>query len=302
MSRAGMSNRFGCLVLGYALLAGAGAGCKAEARDQESTPAPGPVAAPTPPVSPDPPTPRGPAADPDKSGNGELQLAGDLRPESAAELAFKIGGQLLSVKVVRGQRVKKGQLLAALGDTEVRAQLAQAQGAVAQASAQLALAKDHEARAASLVAANAAPGSQAVAVRLQTETAQAALLQAEAARDLAVATLANHQLRAPFDGEIVRVPDGVGQIVAPGTPLFRLEALDKLLLRTTVSEADIDRIHVGDQVVIETGTGGKVTGKVRLVLRSLEPTSRRAPIEVSVPNPDRSLIAGSYVRATHKAR
>jgi RND family efflux transporter MFP subunit len=231
-----------------------------------------------------------------------LQLAGDLRPEAAAELAFKISGQLLSVKVDRGQRVKKGQLLAALGETEARAQLAQAEAAVAQTQAQLALARDNEARAAALVAANAAPGSQAIAVRLQAETAQAALLQAQAARDLAAAALANHQLKAPFDGEIVRVPDGVGQIVAPGTVLFRLEALDRLLLRTTVSEADIDRIHVGDDVVIEANNGRKLVGKVKLVLRSLEATSRRAPIEVSVPNQDRALIAGSYVRATHQAR
>jgi membrane fusion protein (multidrug efflux system) len=243
----------------------------------------------------------GPPRDVAPVSAGALQLAGDLRPESAADLAFKISGQLLSVKVDRGQRVKKGQLLAALAETEARAQLAQAEAAVAQSQAQLALARDNEARSASLVAANAAPGSQAIAVRLQAETAQAALLQAQAMRDLVAAALANHALKAPFDGEIVKVPDGVGQIVAPGTVLFRLEALDRLLLRTTVSEADIDRIHVGDEVLIEANNGRKVIGKVRLVLRSLEATSRRAPIEVSVPNQDRLLIAGSYVRATHKA-
>jgi hypothetical protein len=36
------------------------------------------------------------------------------------------------------------------------------------------------------------------------------------------------------------------------------------------------------------------------VLRSLEAQSRRAPIEVSVPNKERVLVAGSYVRATVK--
>ena len=269
-------------------------GCKAEALDKQPSAAP---SAPAPVASAEHPTPAARTA-----SDAALQLAGDLRPESAADLAFKISGQLVAVNVRRGQRVKKGQQLAVLGDTEVRAQLAQTEAAVAQAQAQLALAKDNEARAQSLVAANAAPGSQAIAVRLQAETAQAALLQAQAARDLAAATLANHQLKAPFDGEIVKVPDGVGQIVAPGTPLFRLEALDRLLLRTTVSEADIDRIRVGDDVVIEGASGRKVTGTVKVVLRSLEATSRRAPIEVSVPNQDRALIAGSYVRATHKAR
>jgi hypothetical protein len=40
---------------------------------------------------------------------------------------------------------------------------------------------------------------------------------------------------------------------------------------------------------------------VRLVLRSVEATSRRVPIEVSVLNDDGKLIAGSYVRAKYKA-
>lgn len=237
---------------------------------------------------------QGPAA---AQSGATLELAGDLRPEAAADLAFKIGGQLLSVKVERGQRVKKGQLLAALSDGEARAQLAQAEAAVAQARAQLALARDNEARAATLVAANAAPGSQAIAVKLQAETAEAALLQAQAARDLAGTSLQNHQLKAPFDGEITRVPDGTGMIVGPGTPLFRLEALDRLVLRASVAEADVDRIRVGDDVTVESNNGKKVVGKVRLVLRSLD-SSRRAPIEVSVPNQDQGLIAGSYVRAS----
>jgi HlyD family secretion protein len=237
---------------------------------------------------------QGPAAAP--SGTA-LELAGDLRPELASDLAFKIGGQLLSVKVERGQRVKKGQILALLSDGEARAQLAQAEAAVAQARAQLALARDNEARAATLVAANAAPGSQAIAVKLQAETAEAALLQAQAARDLAATQLANHQLKAPFDGELTKVPDGTGMIVGAGTPLFRLETLDKLLLRATVTEADVDRIKLGDAVTIEGNNGHKVVGKVRLVLRSLD-SSRRAPIEISVPNQDQSMIAGSYVRAT----
>jgi membrane fusion protein (multidrug efflux system) len=238
----------------------------------------------------------------DTSQHDALQLAGDLRPESSADLAFKVGGQLLTVKVERGQSVGKGQLLAALVESEARAQLAQSEAAAQQARLQLALARDSEARAVALVAANAVPGSQAFALHLQAETAQAALQQALATRVLASVALASHHLKAPFAGQIVRVPDGVGQIVAPGMPLFRIEGLERLLLRTTVSESEIDRIHVGDDVIVTANSGRKITGKVRLVLRSLEATSRRVPIEISIPNHDHALVAGSYVRATLAAR
>lgn len=249
------------------------------------------------------PTPAEPQRSPaERPLASQLELAGDLRPARAADLAFKIGGQLAAVKAARGERVKKGQLLATLSDVEARAQLAQAQGSVAQAEAQVALAKDAEERAESLSAAKAAPGSQVVAARLQLAAAKAGLLTAQAAVDLAAASLANHQLKAPFDGELVRVPDGVGQIVAPGVPLFRIEELDQLTLRATVGEADLDRIRVGDDVIVTAAGGAEVVGKVSVVLRSLEAQSRRAPIEASVPNANRALVAGSYVRVKLAAK
>lgn len=230
-----------------------------------------------------------------------VELTGDLRPKSSADVAFKVPGQLVSVRVERGQLVTKGQVLAVLADGEARAQLDQSSAAVTQASAQLALAQDNEARTTALVASNAAPDSQATAVRLQTEIARAALLQATAARDLANVNYGNHTLKAPFDGVVVKVPEGTGQIVQAGTPLFRIETLDKLTLRSTIAEPDLERVKIGDEVIIEAGAGQKVVGTVRVILRSLD-SSRRAPIEVDVPNKDQKLNAGGYVRAICAAR
>lgn len=279
------------------------AGCSAQARDKERVAATA-QAAPTAAKQTEesaPVAPQGELSPNQAVAGGTLELAGDLRPDKSADLSFKIGGQLQVVRVARGERLKRGDVLAGLADSEARAQLAQAEAAVAVTRAQLDLAKDTEARASSLVAMNAAPGSQATVGKLQVAIAQASLQNAIAARDLVATSLNNHVLKAPFDGEIVRVPDGVGQIVTPGTALFRIESLDNLVLRATVGENDVDRIRVGDEVVIEV-SGKKVTGKVRLVLRSLEASSRRAPVEVLVPNDKRGLIAGSYVRASVRAR
>jgi RND family efflux transporter MFP subunit len=279
----------------------AAAGCSAQARDKElKTPATS-VATHEPTGDSSPVAPSGELSPNPTVAGGMLELAGDLRPDKSADLSFKIAGQLQVVRVVRGERVKRGDVLAGLADSEARAQLAQAEAGVAVARAQLNLAQDTEARASSLVAMNAAPGSQATVGRLQVAIAQASLQNAIAARDLVATTLVNHVLKAPFDGEIVRVPDGVGQTVAPGAVLFRIEALDRLVLRATVSESDVDRLRVGDDVTIEA-QGKKFSGKVRLVLRSLEAQSRRAPVEIIVNNEKRGLIAGSYVRATCPAR
>lgn len=243
---------------------------------------------PSPPAAPDP--MQRPASD------GALVVTGDLRPSEAAELSFKAGGQMSIRKAVRGDLVTRGQVLAQLSDVEAQAQLAQAEAAVAMAKAQTAIAEDQAQRVESLRTADAAPGNAAVATRLQVEAARAGVRQAEAAAALARANVANHVLRAPFDGVVTRAPEGVGSTVGPGYPVYRLEKLDPLLLVGTVAEAELGRVAAGATVVVDT-SAGPATGTVRAVVRALEPVSRRVPVEIIVPNPERALVAGGFVRA-----
>lgn len=225
------------------------------------------------------------------------EIAGDLRPAQAANLSFKIGGRLASVRIVRGEHVKKGQVLATLSDTEARATLAQADAAVQVARAQAAIAEDAETRAGQLGSADVIPASNVVAAKLTADAARAGVQQALAAASLARANVANHALTAPFDGVVVMVPDGTGETVGPGIPIMRLEQLDVLVLRATAPASEAASLKAGDEVEVAAPGGQRVKGKVRVVLGSLEPVSRRAPIEIELPNADGKLAAGSYVRA-----
>ncbi len=228
---------------------------------------------------------------------GDLVFSGDLRPSATADLGFKVGGALTQRRVSRGDHVTAGQVLAVLSDAEAQAQLAQAQAAVAAARAGAAIAEDGAQRVDTLHAQAAAPGNLAITSRLGAEAARAQVAQAEAAVLLARAMVANHILKAPFNGVITRGPDGTGMTVPPGHPVFRLEKLDPLTLQATIAEADLDRLHLDDQVKIEAG-GHRGTATVTAIVRSLDPMSRRAPVELTVANADGLFIAGSYVRAT----
>jgi HlyD family secretion protein len=123
------------------------------------------------------------------------------------------------------------------------------------------------------------------------------VLQARAARDLARVNADNHVLRAAFDGRVVRVKDATGETLGAGMAVARLERLDLLVLQATISESELDRVKVGDIVAVKTGGGREAPGRVRAVVRSLDPMSRRAPVEIEVPNASGELAAGSYVRA-----
>lgn len=269
-------------------------GCHGESAASAARPAAAPK---PPPLAEAPKPPAAPSAETERpEPAGSLVVTGDLKPSEAAELSFKAGGQLAVRRVTRGDRVEKGQVLGQLSDTEAQAQLAQAEAAVAMARAQTAIATDQAQRVETLRTQDAAPGNAAVATKLQVEAAQAGVKQAEAATALARANVANHVLRAPFDGMVTRAPEGIGGTVGPGYPVFRLEKLDPLLLVGTLAEADLARVSVGDAATVDVG-GRVVSGTVRAVVRSLEPVSRRVPIEITVPNPDGTLIAGAFVRA-----
>jgi len=227
-----------------------------------------------------------------------LEISGDLRPAIAAEISFKVGGQLAAVRVSRGDAVKAGQVIATLSDAEARAQLGIAEAAVAAAEAQAEIAADQATRVAALAEGNAVPGSQAVAAKHAAAAAVAVAQQARAARELARVNADNHVLRAAFDGRVVRVKDATGETMGPGMAVARLEALDRLVLHATISESELDAIKVGDTVVVKTSAGREVDGRVRTIVRSLDGVSRRAPVEIDVPNTNGGLAAGAYVRAT----
>ncbi len=262
-------------------------GCEKPSRAEErQPPAPAVSAAPAA-VSSEPP------ADPAQPA----EIAGDLHPAQAANLSFKTGGRLAAVRVERGARVKKGQVLATLSDAEARATLAQAEAAVQVARAQAAIAEDAEKRAGQLGNADVVPSSTVVTAKLSADAARAGVRQAMAAASLARANLENHVLTAPFDGVIVMVPDGTGETVGPGIPILRIEDLDMLVLRATASETDLASLRVGQEVPVETPDGKRATGKVRTIVASLDPISRRAPVEIEIANADGGLAAGAYVRA-----
>jgi HlyD family secretion protein len=74
------------------------------------------------------------------------------------------------------------------------------------------------------------------------------LAAAEARVAAAQAAIDQARLAAPFDGAVTAVVSKTGDQVAPGTQAFRLDDLSRLLLDVQVSEVDINRVDVGQEV------------------------------------------------------
>lgn len=220
-------------------------------------------------------------------------ITGTLDPIRETELSFNAGGRLDHIDVSLGEKVTAGQTIARLDRRSISAYGRLATAGVQASQAQLELAQDRLARTERLHAAGAASDADLHAAQQQLSLAQAQHAQASAQGRITSTDSSNHILRAPFDGTITRVPSGTGSVVGPGQPLFRLEDLSSLILRSGVTERALAHIQIGDKVEIENPP---VVGVVIALARSLDPMTRRAPIEIAVDNADGKLVGHALVR------
>jgi RND family efflux transporter MFP subunit len=221
-------------------------------------------------------------------------LTGALEPAQSADLGFEVPGRISRVEVSLGQAVRAGDPLASLDRASVGAQASASQAAIAVAQANVDMLTERVELLRTLVQSGAAPERDLTAATQQLAIAEAQVRQAQAGSRAVSTSVADHTLRAPFDGVVTRVPDGVGQVVGPGAPIFHVEDLSTLTLRTTVSQGELEVLRQGMSATLE---GSSASGTVSSVVRSLDAQSRRAPAEVTVPNPDGRLVAHALVRA-----
>jgi RND family efflux transporter MFP subunit len=227
------------------------------------------------------------------------EVTGSLYPSQALHVGFEVGGRLESVLVKKGQGVKKGQVLATLNVEIVDAQVAQAEAAVAAAEAGATMAEDVASRNAKLQEQGNVSDLQNRTAATTSQQAQAQLLAAKAQLAQARAARRRHELRAPFAGTIIDAPEQTGATVAPGVPLFNLEALDTLILKTTVAQSARANLKPSSKVRVEAIGGTVVTDEalVRVILPSADPATRRIPVEIAVPNAEGRFVAHTLARA-----
>lgn len=227
-------------------------------------------------------------------------MSGTLEPVQAADLGFEVPGRIARVSVTLGQVVHAGDVLVTLDRASVAATATTTTAAISVAEANVAMARDRVELVRGLVASGAAPARELTTAEQQLAVAEATLAQARSSMATIRTTTADHTLRAPFDGVVTRVPDGIGAVVAPGQVLVAIEDLSALRLETTVSQSELAALSAAPDApaVLEARDGvPPVSGRVTHLVRSLDEATRRAPAEVLFPNDDGALVAHALVRA-----
>jgi membrane fusion protein, multidrug efflux system len=219
----------------------------------------------------------------------EINLPASVRGFEETDIYAKVPGYLKTLKVDKGDRVRKDELIAVIESPETDQQVANAR-----ANYHLAMLTDQR---------NQQLLRQAVVSQQTADESHAAMLQAKAALDQAIAMQGYEVIKAPFDGIVSARNIDPGHLVAAPTAASNVAAAI-----VTISKLRPLRVYsyMPQNAALFVRNGGRATvtfyeypghkfiGSVTRHPESLSPDSRTMLVEVDLPNENGALYPGMY--------
>ncbi len=226
------------------------------------------------------------------------------------DLAFKSNGYLASIRQVKdatgkirnvdqGDWVTKGTVLAVVQQDDYKEKLQQASAQLDRAKANAERAKLSFDRMSALYQAGAATKPDYDNANAQMLDTEASVQSGKASVSEAQIALVYCELRAPFDGWIVKRNVDVGQLVGPTTNGFTISDVHSVKAVFGVPDIGMGQIRLGSPETVTTdAVAGNFNGHVTSVSPSADPKSRVYSVEVTIPNEKNRLKAGMIASIT----
>ena len=194
-------------------------------------------------------------------GGMTSRYVGTIEPIRETPLSLQSVGRVVSISAKNGQRVKKGQTLMAIDNT-------QAMNALQTAEASLKHAQDGYDRV-SKVHSKGVVSDQKM-VEIESQLAQAKSLYEAAKQQLAECTLT-----APCDGLVDGLNIEIGQTIIPGTKICSLLDVTAFNVRFTVPEAEINGLESSRKKIEGTVECGAIDTVLPIVITEKGVTANR---------------------------
>lgn len=241
-----------------------------------------------------------------------LEFTGNTQAYNTVKLRARVEGYLEKVLFNDGDVVKKGQPLFLIQQNTYRAKLQQAEAEVLAQKARLEHARTEFARFSKLLQQKAAAQTDVDRWRYERDAAQAALLAAEANRELAKLNLGYTLVTAPFNGRIDRRLQDVGNLVGAGeqTVLAEINQIDPIYVYFTISERDLLRVMQENKetladdnqqkwpvyMALARDTGYPHQGYIDFAAISVDPNTGTLLLRGVFPNPEGAILPGLFAR------
>ena len=209
-----------------------------------------------------------------------------------AAVSSRIAARVETVPTDEGDRVKAGDVLLQLDDSDVQAQLNAAEASIQSLETNHSFWADENRRDSKLAEEGVISKVEAEATRNRLADASARLDAAQRGRDILLTQLTYTKLVSPFDGMITKRDVDPGTLATPGKPLMVVEDRSKLKLAFDAPQEDMAFMKEGLPVRAQAGEK-----ELKLVVTHMYPSldrARMARIEVEAPV-DAGLQVGALV-------
>ncbi len=239
-----------------------------------------------------------------------VEYVGQTSAVNDVSLRVQVAGYLLERTFDEGQDVVQGTELFQIDPALYQAGLAAAEGAVAEAQAEVSRTDKDVKRYRTLGQSQSVSKQQLDKAEIELLQAQANLKTAEAQLMKAQIDLSHTIIKAPFDGRIGRASASVGDLVTPQSgELARLVELNPIYASFSVSERDViaakRRYQAGDTDVemdrievrlrLPDGSLYEHVGRVDFIDNVVDRRTGTIVLRARFDNPKKLLVPGLYV-------
>jgi len=236
----------------------------------------------------------------------ELVYVADLEASAAVTVISPVTDRIQQFPYDNGDEVRAGQVLAVVRSESLSKGLEQAAANVEGLEIQLAQAEADLTRSAELLQREVITQQTYEQVETQHRATAAQLDSARAAYDQLAVSVGDARVEAPIGGVVADRTQDPGDYASMQTPLCRVLDVDPIVLQLRLTEADVARVEVGQEVtlVVDARPGETFVGSVQRIMPYLDAATRTNTVEVHVPNPRdedtglRALKPGMFGRAT----
>jgi HlyD family secretion protein len=227
-----------------------------------------------------------------------VRAPGKIEPRTQVKVSADIPGKIVRLNVKEGDRVRRGELMLQIDDTQYRADLDQARAALASAQARLReadatlrITEANHGRQRSLYEQrllSPAEWDQATrtyeSARASAAAAREEVTRSRAAVEASADRVSKCRFEAPIDGVVSALNVEAGEIVItgtmnnPGTQILTVSDLSRMLVRADVDETDVVDLRLKQKAKItvdaipDTSFPGTVTEIGNTAKRSITST------------------------------
>ncbi|WP_438963115.1 efflux RND transporter periplasmic adaptor subunit [Nonlabens sp.] len=231
----------------------------------------------------------------DNTNSPFLTASGKVQAVNSAQLSTRMMGFVEKVNVNVGDKVRQGQLLVAINNTDLQAKLAQVNAGITEATAAFNNAQKDYNRFKNLFADNSASQKELDDMTAHFNMAKARLEAAQQMKNEINAQFAYTNITAPFSGVVTSKNVKKGAMANPGQPLISIESPGNFEVLARIPETEISAIKNNSKVEVTIASiNATVSGTVTELSPSAAQTGGQYLVKITLDKTDVAVKSGMF--------